>query len=84
MARKFDLKKSKSGKFMFNLKAGNNQIILTSQLYGDKADARNGIESVRIHSGNDANYEIKTAKKGEPYFVLKSTNGQVIGTSEMY
>ena len=32
MAGKFELKKSPSGKFMFNLKAGNGQIILTSKM----------------------------------------------------
>jgi uncharacterized protein len=84
MAGKFDLKKSKSGQFMFNLKAGNNQIILTSEQYRDKAGALNGIEAVRKNSGNDANYEIKTAKNGAPYFVLKAANNQVIGSSEMY
>jgi len=84
MAGKFELKKSKSGQFMFNLKAGNNQIILTSELYRQKTSAKNGIESVKKHAGNDANYERKTSSKGEPYFVLKATNKQVIGKSEMY
>ncbi len=84
MAGKFELKKSDSGEFMFNLKAGNNQVILTSQMYRDKASAQNGIESVKTHAGADANYERKTSVKGEPYFVLKASNGQVIGKSEMY
>jgi len=84
MAGKFELKKSKSGQFMFNLRAGNNQIILTSELYRDKAGAQNGIESVQKHAGDDANYERKTSSRNEPYFVLKAANGQVIGSSEMY
>ena len=84
MAGKFELKRSKSGQFMFNLKAGNNQVILTSELYREKAGAQNGIESVKKHAGDDANYERKTSRKGEPYFVLKATNKQIIGSSEMY
>jgi len=36
MAGKSELKKGKSGQFMFNLRAGNNQVILTSELYGEK------------------------------------------------
>jgi uncharacterized protein YegP (UPF0339 family) len=84
MAGKFELKKSKSGQFMFNLKAANYQIILTSELYHQKASAQNGIESVKKHAGKDANYERKISSKGEPYFVLKATNRQVIGKSEMY
>lgn len=84
MAGKFDLKKSPSGKYMFNLKAGNNQIILTSELYDSKAAAQNGIASVKKNAGDDARYERKASKKGEPYFVLKASNGEVIGKSEMY
>ena len=84
MAGKFELKKNDGGKFMFNLKAGNGKVILTSQLYRTKAAALDGIESVKQHAGDDANYERKTSAKSEPYFVLKAANRQVIGTSEMY
>ena len=45
MAGIFDLKKASSGKFMFTLKAGNGEVILTSELYEAKAGAKNGIES---------------------------------------
>lgn len=44
MAGKFELKKSKDGQFMFNLKASNGQVILTSEMYKTKASAENGIE----------------------------------------
>jgi uncharacterized protein YegP (UPF0339 family) len=84
MAGKFELKKSNSGKFMFNLKAGNGQIILTSELYEAKAGAENGIESVRKNAADDARFERKESSSGQPYFVLKAANGQVIGKSEMY
>jgi uncharacterized protein YegP (UPF0339 family) len=84
MAGKFVLKKGSSGQFTFNLKAGNNQTILTSESYADKRGAMAGIDSVKKNSGNDANYERKTSSRQEPYFVLKSANGQVIGRSEMY
>jgi len=84
MAGKFELKKSKSGQFMFNLRARNNQVILTSELYRDKRGAQTGIESVKKQVGDDANYERKTSSKGEPYFVVKAANGKIIGSSEMY
>ncbi|MAA80698.1 MAG: hypothetical protein CME97_00100 [Hyphomonas sp.] len=84
MAGKFDLKKSPSGKFMFNLKAGNGQIILTSELYESKSAAENGIDSVKKNAADDGRYDRKTSKAGEPYFTLKAGNGQVIGKSEMY
>ena len=84
MAGKFELKKSPSGKFMFNLKAGNGQIILTSQMYATKASAVNGIESVRKNSQDDSRFDRKVAKNGEPLFSLTSSNGQNIGKSESY
>jgi len=84
MAGKFELKKSKNGKFMFNLRAGNNQVILTSETYNDKDGAQGGIESVRNNANDDARYERRNSTKNEPYFVLKAINGEIIGTSEMY
>lgn len=47
MAGKFVLKKSTSGKYHFVLKAGNGEIIATSEMYNSKAAAKNGIESVQ-------------------------------------
>ena len=84
MAGKFVISKRSNGEFQFNLKAGNGQVILTSEGYGDKNGCANGIESVRKHAQADANFERKTAKDGSPYFNLKASNGQVIGKSEMY
>ncbi len=84
MAGKYEIKLGASGKFHFNLKAGNGQVILTSQLYADKATAEEGIASVRANSPDDALYERRTSKNDEPYFVLKAGNGQIIGQSEMY
>ena len=47
MAGKFVLKKGSSGKYHFNLVAGNGQVIATSETYERKASALNGIESVK-------------------------------------
>lgn len=84
MAGKFELKTSASGKFHFNLKSGNGQIILSSEMYETRAAAENGIESVKKNAGDDARYERKTSAKDEPFFVLKAGNGEPIGRSEMY
>ena len=43
---KYVLKHAGNNEFMFNLKAGNGEVILTSQRYNSKASAENGIESV--------------------------------------
>jgi uncharacterized protein YegP (UPF0339 family) len=46
-AATFEIKEAKNGQFLFNLKAGNGEIIATSELYTTKAAAKNGIESVK-------------------------------------
>ena len=84
MAGKFVIKKSSDGQFRFNLKAGNGEIILTSELYKAKASAINGIESVKKNAVIDARYEKKVDKAGHPRFNLKAANGEIIGSSEGY
>jgi uncharacterized protein YegP (UPF0339 family) len=81
---KFEIKKSRDGKFQFNLVASNGEIILSSQRYKSKGSAKKGIEAVMSNSGDDKRFETKKSKRGEPYFVLKAANGKVIGNSEMY
>jgi hypothetical protein len=84
MAGKFELKKTKDGQFMFNLKAANGQVILTSERYKAKPSAENGIESVRKNALREGAFERLENARGEPYFILKATNGQEIGRSEYY
>ncbi|MFN9473722.1 YegP family protein [Acidovorax sp.] len=84
MASKFELKKSRNDKFVFNLLASNGQVILTSELYESRASALNGIESVRKNAADDGRYGRLCAKDGSPYFTLKAGNGQVIGQSQRY
>ncbi len=84
MAGKFELKQGAAGKWTFNLKAGNGEIILTSETYESKAAAENGIASVRKNAVVDANFDRRESKLKEPYFVLLAANKQIIGKSEMY
>lgn len=83
MSGYYELKPS-GDQFMFNLKAANHEVILTSERYTSKASAQDGIASVRQNSQVDARYERKTATDGSPYFTLTANNGQTIGRSEMY
>lgn len=80
----FDMSKSSDDQFMFVLKAGNAETILTSELYKAKASAETGIASVQSHCLLDSSYERLDSKNGKHYFNLKSANHQVIGTSQMY
>lgn len=51
---RFQKKTSESGKFSFNLKAGNNQVIGTSQSYDSEESRDNGIESVKTNAPDAA------------------------------
>ena len=81
---KFEITTRKNGEFQFNLKATNGQVILTSQGYATKATCLNGVESVKKNSKDEARFDKKVASDGSPYFNLMATNGQVIGSSQMY
>ncbi len=80
----YEIKKTGNGKFMFNLKAANHEVILTSEVYEQKASALAGIESVRKNGKEDARFEMRKSSGNQPYFVLRAANQQVIGMSEMY
>lgn len=47
---RYERKETSSGKYMFNLKAANHQVIGTSQSYTSAASRDNGIESVKTNA----------------------------------
>jgi len=84
MPGKFELRNSPNSQYYFNLKAANGEPLLTSERYQSKSGAENGVKSVRENAPFDSRYERRTSTSGQPYFVLKAANNEVIGTSEMY
>ena len=94
---KFVIKEAKTG-FKFDLKAGNGEIIASSEIYSGEAACKNGIESVRVNSAAEIEdqtvegfetlkhpkFEVYTDKAGEFRFRLKAKNGEIIATSEGY
>ena len=81
---KYQIKNSSDGQFYFVLKAGNGEVILTSEMYTAKQSCENGIESVKNNGGDDDNYNRLTSADNKDYFTLEAANGEVIGNSEMY
>ncbi len=73
---KFTIKPTNTG-YVFNLKAGNGEVIAVSQVYKSLDGAKNGIASV-------PKFEIYTDKAGEFRFRLKAKNGEIIATGEGY
>lgn len=84
MAGWFERKKTDAGNFRFTLKAGNGEVILTSQNYASAAACDGGIASVQSNCAMDERYEKLEASDGRPYFNLKAGNHQIIGSSQMY
>ena len=95
---KFEIKKVKTG-IKFNLKAGNGEIIATSEVYSAMASCKSGIASVQKNAPiaalenqtvegyateKNPKFEVYTDKAGEFRFRLKATNGQIIAVSEGY
>ena len=95
---KFVVKETKTG-IKFDLKAGNGEVIATSEVYASEASCLKGVESVKKNApvaavenqtveGYSAEkhpkFEVYTDKAGEFRFRLKATNGQVIAVSEGY
>jgi uncharacterized protein YegP (UPF0339 family) len=84
MAGTFEVFQDKAGEYRFRLKAGNGQIVLTSEGYSAKAGAMNGIESVTKNADDDSRFERTETEKGAFRFSLKAANHQIIGTSQNY
>jgi len=95
---KFVIKTVKTG-IKFDLKAGNGEVIATSEVYTARAACLNGIESVRknasaakledqtvedVETVTNPKFEVYTDKAGEFRFRLKARNGEIIAVSEGY
>jgi len=81
---KFVITQRVNNEYQFNLKAGNGEIILTSEGYVQKASCQKGIESVKVNSQEDSRYDRREAVNNKDYFVLKARNGEIIGKSQLY
>ena len=95
---KFVIRKTNTG-FKFDLKAGNGEVIATSEVYTTEDACRKGVASVQKNAPVAAvedqtvegyaaekhpKFEVYNDKAGEFRFRLKATNGQIIAVSEGY
>lgn len=95
---KFVIRETATGT-KFDLKAGNGEVIATSEVYNTLEACRKGIESVKKNAPAAAvenqtvegyaeekhpKFEVYKDKAGEFRFRLKATNGQIIATGEGY
>lgn len=95
---KFVVKTTKTG-FVFNLKAGNGEVIANSEVYTTESACKKGIASVKknapiakledqtaaeVAAVTNPKFEVYTDKAGEFRFRLKARNGEIIATGEGY
>ena len=95
---KFVIRKTNTG-IKFDLKAGNGEVIATSEAYSSEESCRKGIASVQKNAPVAAvedqtvegyaaekhpKFEVYTDKSGEFRFRLKARNGEIIAVSEGY
>ncbi|MBU0923763.1 YegP family protein [bacterium] len=70
--------------FSFIFVNAEGKTIIKSENYAQKASAKNGIESVKKNCQEDSRYELKESANGKQFFNIKSTNGQIVGTSALF
>jgi len=95
---KFAIKQTKTG-YVFNLKAGNGEVIAVSEVYSSESACKSGVESVKkavsnvkvedqtvenFEEATNPKFEIYKDKKGEFRFRLKARNGEIVAVSEGY
>ena len=94
---KFVIKQTNTG-VKFDLKAGNGEVIATSEVYSSEAACQNGIQSVKnccvgdiedqtveeVVAVKHPKFEMYLDKAGEYRFRLKARNGEIIAVSEGY
>ena len=95
---KFVIRNTKTG-IKFDLKAGNGEIIATSEVYSSLDACKNGVASVAKNAPvaaledqtvegfateKNPKFEVYADKRGEFRFRLKATNGQIIAVGESY
>lgn len=92
--RQFDVKQATNGDWYFNLRAGNNEIIGTSELYASKSNAERGARTVRAlvrvsqsttqPAPRRESFEIFKGEDGKSYFRLRAGNGEIMLASQAY
>ncbi len=81
----FEITKHPNGEFRFVLRNASGKILLSGEGgYRTKDNCKKGIESVRRNSSDPSKFEVLSTPSGRTYFILKSVNGRLIGSSEHF
>lgn len=80
----FEVYKGNNNELYFRLVDTTGKILLSSEGYKQKENVLNGIESVKKNLPLPTGIEKKESSNGKHFFNVKSTNGQIVGTSTMF
>lgn len=80
----FDLWQDVAGAYHFHLRAGNGEILVTSEAYSSRTSALDGLLSVLDNGGTATRYETYTGANEQEYFTLEAANHRILATSETY
>ncbi|HEY4244605.1 MAG TPA: YegP family protein [Kofleriaceae bacterium] len=81
---RFDVEAGTTGQFHFDVYAKNGQVVLSSESYTTAAAAWNGAFAVEDAGQISTSYKLLQATNGKWYFTVNASNGQVVGTSQLY
>jgi uncharacterized protein YegP (UPF0339 family) len=81
---KFETFKGTDGKYYFQLRAKNGQVVLQSQGYTTKSSAEKGEASAEINGADASHFAIAAGEGGQYDFRIVAANHQVVAHSHMY
>ena len=70
--------------YRFRLKASNGRVLLVSEIHRDRRACLDAIASAIEHGSNPSNFVKMVARNGKCRYLLKSSNNQVIGRSQVF
>jgi len=79
-----ELYQSSDNQWRFRVKAGNHQVVLSSEAYVSKQGAENGIASVLENGVDPAMYALNKTASGKYNVRLKAGNSEIIAFTQSY
>ncbi len=80
----FQLIEGDDGAFMFSLRAGNHETVLTSRVYWSRQATLDGVALLRCQAQNPACYRRQADPDGRQWFEVLDAAGQPLVRSEAY
>lgn len=81
---RFEIFTGENRQTYFHLRAGNGEIMLSSEGYSSKQAAQNGLASVKANGDKASSFEVFEAANGQYGVRLVAANGETIARGELY